>query len=176
MDKLLEYFFKEPEREFHVRELAKLVKKSPTTVSKYLKQFEYKKYLLSEKKLNHLLFKANSESSSFKYLKLFSNIKKLHESGLLTSLIEEFNHPKAIILFGSFSKGEDIADSDIDLLIITPIKKEINLLKFEKVLDHKIQLFQYSDKEMGVMKSKNKELINSWINGVVLNGYWELFK
>ncbi len=176
MDNLLEYFIKEPEREFHIRELAKLTKRSPTTVSKYLIKFKKDKILNSKKKFNHLFFKANIENPIFKDLKLFYNIKKLRESGLVDHLIEEFNHPEAIILFGSFRKAEDFPKSDIDMLVITSLKKEINLIKFEKILGHKIQLFLHSNKEIDNMKVKNKELLNTWANGLVLNGFWEIFK
>ena len=61
MDKILDFFIRNPEKEFHVRQISKLIRRSPTTVSKYLKEFEKKEILKSEKKLNHLLFKANTE-------------------------------------------------------------------------------------------------------------------
>ena len=176
MDKLLEYFIKEPEREFHVRELAKLVKKSPTTVSKYLKKAKKEDVLISRKKLNHLLFKANTKNQSFKDIKLSFNIKNLRSSGLITYLEDEYNYPEAIILFGSFGKAEDIPRSDVDLLVISPVKKEINLQEYEKILGHKIQLFIYSKSEIEKMKMKNKELLNNFINGIVLEGFWELFR
>lgn len=176
MDNLLEHFIKEPEREFHVRELAKLTKKSPTTVSKYLNLYKKEQLLACKNKLNHLLYKANIENKAFKDAKLFYNIKKLTSSGLIEYLDEEFNKPEAIILFGSFRKAENIAVSDIDILVVTPIKKEVNLSRFEKYLGHKIQLFLHSSKEIEVMKVKNKELLNSFINGFVLHGFWEIFK
>jgi len=175
-NKLLEYFFEEPEREFHVRELAKLLKRSPTTISKYLNKLKKESVLVSERKLNHLLFKANSNNFQFKDLKLFYNLKNLKESGLLDYLDEELNHPRAIILFGSFVKSENIKKSDIDLFIITSIKKELNLKGFEKKLGHEIQLFLHSNKELEEMKQKKEPLLNSIINGIVLEGYWELFK
>lgn len=176
MDNLLEYFIREPEREFHVRELAKLVKKSPTTVSKYLTIFKKKNLLNSRKKLNHLLFKANIVNSAFKDLKFSYNLRKLRGSGLLDYLNKKFNYPEAIVLFGSFKKAEDIIGSDIDILIITPLKKNIDLIRFEKILDHKIQLFMHSRMEINKMKIKNKELLNNFVNGVVLEGFWEIFK
>ncbi|MFH1972507.1 MAG: nucleotidyltransferase domain-containing protein [archaeon] len=170
---ILTYFIKEPEREFHVRELAKLTKKSPTTVSKYLKQLEKENILISEKKLNHLFFKANSENPSFKDQKLFYNIKTIRDSGLIEHLHNTYD-PEAIILFGSFAKAENIERSDIDILIITPSKKEVKLEKFEKKLNHKIQLFLHSKTDLQTMK--NKKLLNNFINGIKLEGYWELFK
>lgn len=176
MDNILEPFIKEPEREFHIRELAKLLKKSPTTISKYLKEYEIKKILISKKKLNHLLFRTNADSRQFKQLKLNYNLNALQESGLIEYLVEEFNQPEAIILFGSFSKAEDNKNSDIDLLIVSSKKQEINLDKYKKKLGHKIQLFVHSKNDLEKLKNKNKELFNNWINGIVIHGYFEVLK
>lgn len=49
MDKILKLFVQEPEKEFHVRQISKIINKSPTTISKYLKELEKKKILISEK-------------------------------------------------------------------------------------------------------------------------------
>ena len=176
MDKLLEHFMSKPQQEFHIRELARLVKRSPTTISKYLIKYEKEGILISQRKFNHLLFRANVKSRAFKDMKLYYNIKKIRSSGLINYLIEEFNHPEAIVLFGSFVKAEDIPRSDVDILIITPLKKEVNLKKFEKYLNHKIQLFLHSKQEINKMKVKNKELLNNWVNGLVLYGFWEMFR
>lgn len=176
MNNILKYFIREPEKEFHVRELAILANKSPTTISKYLNKMKRGGVLTSRRKFNHLLFRANSESQKFKDLKLFYNIKILRKSGLIGSLVKEFNNPEAIILFGSFAKAEDIASSDVDILVITPVKKEIKTDKFEKRLSRRIQLFLFSNKEIERMKEKNKELLNNLINGIVIHGFWEIFR
>ena len=175
MDNLLNFFIKEPEKEFHVRQLSIIFNKSPTTISNYLKNLEKKQILKSEKKFNHLFFKANTPNQQFKQLKLNYNLNLLHNSGLIKYLIKKFNHPTAIILFGSFAKAENISLSDIDLLIINPSKKQINLQNFEKKTQHKIQLFVHSKKEIDNMKKTNKDLLNNWINGITLYGFWEVF-
>ncbi len=172
---IIEYFFKEPNREFHVREIAKLTKKSPTTTSKYLNNLKKQSLLLCEKKLNYLLFKANTENPLFRELKINYNLKKLRESGLIDYLNKSFNYPKAIILFGSFRKGENIPGSDIDIVLITPVKKEIDCSKYEKYLGYKIQLFLNSHEDIERMKLKNKELLNNFINGIIIEGIWEIF-
>lgn len=172
----MEYFIKEPEREFHVRQLSNLLKKSPTTISKYLKEYEREGILKSEKKLNHLLFKANTENNYFKQKKLCYNLFNINKSGLIDFLEKEFNQPEALILFGSFAKAENTKKSDIDMLVITSNKKDLNIDKFEEKLRHKIQLHIYSKKEIEIMKTKNKELLNNFINGIILLGYWELFR
>lgn len=173
MDKLINLFIKEPEREFHIRELARLLKKSPTTISKYLKEYELKNILISKRSLNHFLFKANTDSPKFRQLKLNYNLNILHDSELIEYLSEEFNNPEAIVLFGSFSKAEDNKNSDIDLLIITSKKQEPLLEKYEKILGHKIQVFMHSKDELEKIKTKNNELFNNWINGIVIHGYFE---
>ncbi len=175
-NQILIFFIKEPEKEFHVRQLSKLLKKSPTTISKYLKNLEKKGILKSDKRFNHLLFKADNENKKFKKLKLNYNLELLEDSGLIDYLVKEFNHPESIVLFGSFAKAENRSKSDIDLLIVSPLKKEIKLNKFEKRLGNKIQLFVHSKKEIEKIKSKNRELLNSWINGIVIHGYFEVFK
>lgn len=178
MDKILKLFFEEPHKEFHVREIARILKKSPTTISKYLKEYQKKGILISEKKLGHLLFKANVEDKNFRNKKLNYNLSLLNNSGLMEFLEEWFNYPKAIVLFGSFAKSENIKKSDVDLLIISS-KKEMPLReikKYESKIGHEIQLFIHSPDELKKLRVKNKELFNNWINGIVIHGYFEGLK
>ena len=175
MDNLIEYFIKEPEKDFHVRGLSKLLKKSPTTISKYLNKYEKDGILISEKKFNHLFFRANLNNYFFKCLKLNYNLNLLNNSGIIDFLEKEYN-PEAIILFGSFAKAEDTKKSDVDILIITSNKNYLDLKTFEKKIGKSIQLHIYSYKDVNLMKIKNKELLNNLINGILIRGYWELFK
>jgi len=172
-ERLLGYFFEEPEREFYVRELAKLLKKSPTTISKYLDILKKEQLLISSKKFNHLLFKADV-NRKFKDSKLNYNLCLIRNSGLLDYLKDKLNYPEAIVLFGSFAKAENVKKSDIDILIVSSVKKKLDLKNFEKKLGHEIQVFAYSGKELSSLK--NKELLNNFINGVVLEGYMEVAK
>ena len=167
---IINYFIQNPGKEYHVRELAKLTKKSPTTVSKYLKQLEKEKILFSIKKFNHLFFKANQTSSFYKDKKLFYNVNLLRESGLVEYLKDKYDS-EAIVLFGSFAKAENIAKSDIDILVVSLVKKEVNLKKFEKKIGHEVQVFLHSRKELESMEKSNKGLMNNFLNGFVLDGF-----
>jgi predicted nucleotidyltransferase len=174
--RILEVFINNPEKEFHVRQLSKSLKKSPTTISKYLKNLEKEGVLKSEEKLNHLLFKAYPEKENFRKLKKDYNLKKIEDSGLVNFLIKTFNYPKTIILFGSYANGENIPNSDIDLFVLSPIKKEVSLAKLEEKLKCPINLIVKSFQEFEKMKGKNPELLNNIINGTILYGYLEAFK
>lgn len=173
---ILNYFFEEPERKFHLRELARLARLAPSTVSKNLEQLVKKRILISKKDKGFKLFSANSENHLYRDLKLFYNIFQIRISGLVDHIIEIFNQPKSIILFGSFRKGENIPRSDIDIFIEVTAKKELDLSKFEGKLGHKIQLFQFTSKEISAMQKNNKELFNNIANGIVLEGFFEVFK
>jgi len=175
MDKVLERFIKEPGREFYVRELARLSKKSPMTISKRLRNYEKEHILESEKRLNHLLFKGNPSSIMFRQKKINYNLEKIYSCGLIEFLESKFDYPEAIILFGSWAKGENIDKSDLDLLIISPVKKEVSMEKFRRKFGN-IQLFVLSKNKIKEMIKKNPELVNSFVNGIVLYGSWEVFQ
>ena len=165
-----------PVKEVHVREIARKLNKSPTTISKCLKKYERENLLISEKKLNHLVFKANNEGRSFKLEKLYYNLKNINDSGIMSYLERELNYPEAIGIFGSFSKGEDAEKSDIDIFIISSSQKKPDLSKYEKILKHPIHLLIFSREDVEKTKKKNPELLNNIISGIILSGKWRLFK
>jgi len=176
MDNTLTYFLKETSREFHVRQLAKLEKKSPTTISKLLNEYAKVGILKQSSRLNHVFYKANTENQKLKDMKISYNLELIRNSGLTSFLEKELNHPEAIVLFGSFRKGDDSEKSDIDIAVVSAIKKEINLAEFEKKLRHNLQLFILLPKDIESLKKSNPELLNNIANGIVLYGFLELFR
>ena len=92
----------------------------------------------------------------------------IYESKLIDFLYEKF--PEAtIILFGSYSYGEDTINSDIDIAIIGTKEKDINLTEFEKKLEHNISINFYDN-----LHKINKHLRNNILNGIILKGGIEL--
>ena len=172
---ILKHFMENPEREIHIRELAKEAKISPTTATNYLEELKKENLLSKEKSRNVILYKANSDNPLFKETKKYYNIKKILKSGLLDYLNQELNYPEAIILFGSYAKGENIKRSDVDIFISTESKKQVSLKEFERKLGAEIHLFIYSKKQIEELKVKNKELLNNVLNGIKLSGFIEVF-
>ena len=161
----LKPFFEDCYRRINVREYARIINVSPPTASKILKEFNEKGLLKREDDRIYINYYANKESELFIDLSRIYWKIKLKESGLLDFLEEELLSP-VIILFGSLSKAEVNAGSDIDLAVFSPSKKEIFPEKYEKILKRKIQLFVFDKIE----SIKNKSLKKNILNGYKLRG------
>jgi len=161
--KIMELFFKYPERKFHLRELERLTKLSLPAVKMITERLEKEKLLKSEKEKMVKNFYA-TRNSKFINLKRSYNLNSIFSSGLLNFLNDKYEEPEAIILFGSYSKGEDSSKSDIDIAVITPSQKKVNLSIFEKRLERKINVYEIQ------LKKAEKEFVNSLANGIVLSG------
>lgn len=165
-----EYFFVNPTARLRVRQIERNIKVPLPSAIKYAKELDKEGILKKTSVANIALYSADRTSRKFLVEKMLFNIKSIYTSGLFDYLIIEYSNP-LIVLFGSYAKGEDIENSDIDIYLQTPAKKLLNLEKFEKLLERKIQIFNYNS----IKSVENKELANSIINGIVLNGFLEVF-
>jgi len=164
--KILRIFFENPSRDFNVREVARILKLSPATTSKELKKLAKKGVLKKREERILNLYKSNIDNILYRDLKIFYNIRKIRDSGLIEELNKFYLKP-TIVLFGSSSNGFDTENSDIDLLILSEKTKVFeNLKKFEKKINRKIQLFVVKK----LKDLKNEHLMNSVINGIVIQG------
>jgi len=173
---LLAIFVEEPDKKYNVREVARMVGVTPTTASKHLRNLSKNKFLSKKKDRNMILYSADTESRKFMDFKIYYNIKKIRESELVDFLEKEMNYPEAIILFGSYAKGENTKISDIDIFVVSESKVKPDLKQFEKRLGTEVQTFIHNRKEVEEMKNKNKELLNNIISGIKLSGFFEVFK
>ena len=163
---ILRIFFEEPNREFNVREAARILKISPATASKELERLAKLGLLKSRKERMLILYKSNLEDDFYRDIKIFYNIRKIKDSGLLEALNRFYLKP-AVVLFGSSAFGIDAETSDIDLLVISESRKEFSdLSEFEKRLKRKIQIFAVKS----LKDLKNEHLINNVINGMIVQG------
>ena len=154
---------------FQLRELSRLAKIAPTSTKIYLKKLKADGIIKdSLHRPGYPLYSADRESAAYKFYKVIYNLSLIHESGILEYL-QEACMPDAIVLFGSFSKGEDTKDSDIDLFLLCSEEKT-NLIKFEKKIGRRVSLF-FSEN----FNSLSSELRNNIINGIKLKGYLKVF-
>ena|SRR3989344_1054671 len=173
MFRTAEFFFVNPSKEHYLMDISRNIGLAHTSIKKNLKDL-VKLGIINEhteKKGGRLfpVYKANLDNKLFKRYKLIHNLSFILESGLV-DFIEEKLMPKSIVLFGSYSRGEDIETSDIDLFVECK-NEELNLKIFEKKLGRKIEL-HFNEK----FTLYQKELKNNIINGIILSGFLEGYK
>jgi len=152
--RILRVYFENPGKNFTIREISNLTKIPRATVHKKLKEIKNSEYLKDE-----LYFKIKKSNYY---------IEKILSSGLIRFIIDELN-PSLIILYGSFRKGESNKESDIDLFIESPVKKNIDFKKYEKKIGHKIDLFVEPS-----ISNLNDNLFNNVVNGIKLYGSFKI--
>jgi len=169
--RIKEYFFVNPTSRLRVREIEKKLRLPLPSVIRYCKELN-DEGILSIMQVGSVVFYTSDKTNErFLLEKRIYNLKSVYLSGLVEFLRMELSNP-VIILFGSYAKGEDLENSDIDLYIETFSKKELELTKFENQLRRKIQVF----KQKSLKEIKNVHLSNNIINGILLNGFVEVFK
>ena len=165
--KVLELFFKYPYRSFHIRELSRLTGLSSTGIIKIIKRLK-KENLLVSRKTGYIEEIKPNFSGKFLTAKRVYNLFSLYDSGLVDFLKKIYEIPRAIVVFGSYSEGMDTEKSDVDIAIISSVKKTPDLEKFEKKLARKINIHNIE------IKNSAKEFKNSLANGIVLEGFIEV--
>ncbi|MEK6932348.1 MAG: nucleotidyltransferase domain-containing protein [Nanoarchaeota archaeon] len=152
------------------RRISKLLEVSPTAVMKALPDLEKQDLIKikQDKESKRWSIELNRDNYKAMQLKRVDNLKKIYVSGLVDFLEKEFAGA-VIIIFGSYSRGEDTINSDIDISVIGRKAKEIDLEKFDKMLERKIRINFYES-----FKNIHKNLKDNILNGIVLVGGIEL--
>lgn len=162
-------------QKLNLRETARALKVSPTAVSNSLGLLEKEELIKIKKSKPFNLFSIefNRDNPKAIELKRAENLRLIYESGLADFLEREFAGA-TIILFGGYSKGEDVwiteeNRSDIDIAIIGAKNKKINLENFNKLLEREVNINFYKS-----WKKIHQHLKNNIVGGILLNGGIEL--
>ena len=152
------------------RGIAKLLDVSAPAVIKALPALEKENLIKKEQDTESKRWSIGLNRDNYKamQLKRADNLKQIYESGL-SDFLEQQLAGATIIVFGSFSRGEDIINSDIDIAVIGRKDKFLDLASYEKLLERKININFYNS-----LKKIHKNLKENVANGIVLAGGLEL--
>lgn len=161
---------------YHVRELAKLIKKSHVTLLPHLRALEKDKILTSKKAGKNKVYSLNFDNILTKdYMILaekFASITFLEKSFMIKKIHAEtisLNIQNAFVLFGSYAKGSETKESDIDLFFLGEIKEDIiNKIKvigkiYNKTINVKKSSFESFEKGLRTKDTLVKEIIKDHI-------------
>ncbi|MBU2496515.1 MAG: nucleotidyltransferase domain-containing protein [Nanoarchaeota archaeon] len=152
------------------RGIAHLLKVSSPAVMKAIPELEKLELIKVEqdKESKRWAITLNRDNYKVMQLKRIENLRQIYELGFVDFLEKELAGA-TIIIFGSYSRGEDTIKSDIDIAIIGRKEKDIELTKFEKILERNIFINFYPS-----FKEIHKNLRENIFNGIVLIGGVEL--
>lgn len=155
-----------PEREFYGQEIAEKVKCSKASISNILKKFSEKKVVFRVVRGHMKFYRISQKNIVVKKFKISLALEKLT---LIASKLEKAS--QKIILFGSASRGEQTAGSDLDLFVLSNDKKEVQ--KIIKTIGNglPIKAIIKTQSEWSEMEIQDPELYQEIKNGITLYDY-----
>ncbi len=157
---ILEEFLLNPGREYHIRELARILEVTPIYVQKELRNLESLGLLESRKKGNMVLYKLRVKSPIAEDLKrIFLKTESIGQS-IMQDL--DTRKIKFAFIFGSFAKGVETETSDVDILIIGDVSEDDvlrSISKTERRIGRQINFILWTEKEFVEKVEKKIPLI-----------------
>ena len=140
--KVLGLFLENPHSSYYLRESARILKMDPMTVKRALDLLVKDDLLIRTEEKNRILYKADVENPALRHIKIAYNLSWLREKNTVDFILNQMKSVISIVLFGSFSKGENDKESDVDILTISlsknkptaklaqHLRKDVNLVNF----------------------------------------------
>jgi predicted nucleotidyltransferase len=163
---LLNTFFSNPDNEYYTRQLSTLLKLSVGSIHREIGKLISARVLIAREVGNIKLFSLNKENPVYEELRAII-LKTDGAIGLVKDVVSKIKGVRAAFVYGSFAKGDERGDSDIDILLIGNAVDEDRLAvvirEAEKKLFREINYTIYMEEEY--KKENNKK--NSFIAEVV---------
>jgi predicted nucleotidyltransferase len=146
---LLRLFYTNPDQEYYVQEIGRILDKKPGVFQRALYNLESEGVLMSEYKANARYFRANKNYPLYKEYKSIIS-KTIGVVGSIQEILEKTGSIDFSFLYGSFAKGKENYLSDIDLVIIgfpeeNKIVREFDKLEKELSRDINYKLYTFNE-------------------------------
>ncbi|MBS3128957.1 nucleotidyltransferase domain-containing protein [Candidatus Woesearchaeota archaeon] len=174
---VLHWFFSFPTREIGLNDLAAETKLAKVTVSGIIDDLEKEGFV--KKRVYGKAWSLRCDVThpyNFTY-KVSFNLLMIYTAylkGLAKLIFKEVGNAKAIILFGSYRKGDDTEESDIDLAVEVDDHKDMRIIELGVIPEFG---FRENVKVNLHIFSRNKIDLNVFANianGIVLEGFLEV--
>jgi predicted nucleotidyltransferase len=125
--RILWWFFTHPDKEFSFNDICEQTKTAKTTARTVIDDFE-KRNLISKTMIGRLSrLRANTTSPAFKYAKIAYNFETICGTNLIDFILKNYPQARVIVLFGSYRKGDDTSESDVDIAVEIPGTPELRV-------------------------------------------------
>jgi predicted nucleotidyltransferase len=126
-----------PQALFYASQVARQLKISPSSANNALKNFAEKGLLVVEEKGFARLYRLNQENEAVKSLKRAYGIDFVQVAKPEEKILAIDPNALSIALYGSYASGSFDEESDVDLIVITPSKKEV-YIELIKMLENQL--------------------------------------
>ncbi|MGK0209412.1 MAG: putative nucleotidyltransferase [Patescibacteria group bacterium] len=138
-------------QEFYVKEVAEKLSISPRTSQLNLEELEKKAILESKTRGKIKLYKLQDTYQADNHLQITEIYKKIifcKKNNKMQEIIDQIAQSTngIIIIFGSFAKGKERKDSDLDLCIIGKYNRGV-INEISQIYNQEINIKQYTSKE-----------------------------
>ena len=171
---ILEFFLRKPNTEIHISGLAKELNISKRTSENYLKLYRKMNILKYKNIANATIFYLNNADILVKQLKKAYLLMILKELEFIDKLLSENPNISNIVIYGSYANGEYSEESDIDFLIISQNKINLDLFEYlEKKLNKKVEVVDFTIGKWRELARKKDRFYKSVLNNHI-NVYGEI--
>jgi len=147
--KLLAFYFTNPESKLYLREVASILHEDPSNLSKELFRLVKEGLFIAEERGNQKYFSLNRHYPLFHEIESIVS-KTIGLEGELKKKLSQISGIAFAFIYGSFASARQNTNSDIDLAIIGDIDEQKLLLKINELqeyLNREINYTLYSKNE-----------------------------
>ncbi len=173
-EKIINWFFSYPNKEMSLSDLSEVLKISKTTANRIVMQLIDEDFLKKEVLGRIWRISCNQNHPYFYTKKIGHNLNRVYGSDVLEKVHKLIPSSKAIVLFGSYRKGDDTEKSDIDIAVEVLGDENVQVRELGKI--QKLGYRKNVTVNIHVF-SRNKidlNLFSNIANGIVLEGFLEV--
>ena len=172
--KVMQWFFSFPNIEISLNGISEELSISKTTAHKAVTRLVDEGFLI-KKVLGRIWRISCNQAHPYTFSrKIGYNLINIYEAGILEEIHRRIQNPRAVILFGSYRKGDDTEKSDIDIAVEVLDDEEMQIFdlgaipQFGYRKDVLIHLHVFSRNKIDL------NLFSNIANGIVLEGFLEV--
>mgnify|MGYP001594873366 FL=1 len=171
--KVMRWFFSYPLLPISLTDLAKELGISKKTASQVVQQLIGEGFLLREIVGKNWRITCNQKHAYNFSRKIAYNLSLIYESSIVEEAYKSIGNPRAIVLFGSYRKGDDTEKSDIDIAVEVLNNEELEIKKIGEFHNFgyrknvPVNLYIFSRKKIDL------NLFVNIANGIVIGGLLE---
>jgi len=175
--KVLNWFFSFPDIETGLNDLSAELKISKTTAKKIIEVLEKESFLIKKvygKTWRITCNKSHIYNFTRKVAFNLSMVLEAYAGGLREHIRSVVGNAKAVILFGSYRKGDDTEKSDVDIAVEIAGNEDIKIIRLGVIPlfgfrpDVPVNLHVFSRDKI------DTNLFSNMANGIVLEGFLEV--